>query len=105
MASHILQKVPVNIEHTRTAKRGGRELKWCMQAAEKQTSPAAAAASSTASRFAYNEIVEEETQKTPNVHRGKDGHLKLGSGGDFFSNPLGDTGASSPSAGPSRSSR
>ncbi|KAK9831820.1 hypothetical protein WJX74_010695 [Apatococcus lobatus] len=72
---------------------------------EKQTSPAAAAASSTASRFAYNEIVEEETKNTPNVHRGKDGHLKLGSGGDFFSNPLGEAAASSPTAGPSRGSR
>lgn len=76
-----------------------------LQAAEKQTSPAAAAASSTASRFAYNEIVEEETQKAPNVHRGKDGHLKLGSGGDFFSNPLGEAGASPTAAGPSRGSR
>ena len=76
-----------------------------MQAAETKQTSAAAAASSTASRFAYNELVEEETQKAPNVRRGKDGHLRLGSGQDFFSNPLGEAGGTSPMAGPARGSR
>ncbi|KAK9866893.1 hypothetical protein WJX84_006115 [Apatococcus fuscideae] len=75
------------------------------QAAETKQTSAAAAASSTASRFAYNELVEEETQKAPNVRRGKDGHLRLGSGQDFFSNPLGEAGGTSPMAGPARGSR
>ncbi len=76
-----------------------------MQVTEKGPSPVGNAASSTASRFAYNELMEEETQKAPNVHRGKDGHLKLGSGGDFFSNPLGEASSPSAAAGPSRGGR
>ena len=45
-------------------------------------------AGSAPSRFAFNQIIEEEAPKPSNVVRGKDGHVKLGGGGDFFSDPL-----------------
>lgn len=49
------------------------------------------ASSSAASRFAYDMLtVEDEAAKAPGAKRGKDGHLTIGgSGGDFFSNPMG----------------
>ena len=43
---------------------------------------------SAPSRFAFNQIIEDEAPKPSNVVRGKDGHVKLGGGGDFFSDPL-----------------
>lgn len=39
------------------------------------------------SRFAFSAMVEEEAPKKE-VARGKDGHISLGSGSDFFSNPM-----------------
>lgn len=63
---------------------------WCFglaqqQAAGKAGTPGANAAAP--SRFAFNMMAEEE-EKPSNVKRGKDGHVALDLGGDFFSNPL-----------------
>ncbi len=56
------------------------------------------AGSSAPSRFAFNQIIEDEAPKPSNVARGKDGHVKLGGGDDFFSDPLA---APAPSSRPS----
>lgn len=46
-------------------------------------------ASSEPSRFAFSAMVEEEAPPPPKpLARGKDGHISLGGGGDFFSDPM-----------------
>mmetsp|Transcript_3828 Transcript_3828/g.11056 ORF Transcript_3828/g.11056 Transcript_3828/m.11056 type:complete len:475 (+) Transcript_3828:191-1615(+) len=40
------------------------------------------------SRFAFSALVEEEAAPKKEVARGKDGHISLGGGSDFFSNPM-----------------
>ena len=58
-----------------------------MQAEEKETPPASTPA---ASRFAYDVLTnEDDAVKAPNVKRGKDGHVTLGGGADFFADPMG----------------
>ena len=54
-----------------------------------------AADSRVASRFAYNQLVNEGEaagSKGPGAKRGKDGHVQLSSGDDFFSAPLSTSG-------------
>ncbi|KAK9812503.1 hypothetical protein WJX73_004635 [Symbiochloris irregularis] len=59
---------------------------------DKEAPPASTPA---ASRFAYDVITQEdEAAKAPSVRRGKDGHVTLGSSGDFFSDPMGAGGSS-----------
>ena len=56
---------------------------------------AVAADSKVASRFAYNQLVNEGEaagSKGPGAKRGKDGHVQLSSGDDFFSAPLSTSG-------------
>lgn len=56
---------------------------------------AAAADSKVASRFAYDVLVNEGEgagAKGAGVKRGKDGHVQLASGDDFFSAPLSGAG-------------
>ena len=56
---------------------------------------AVAADSKVASRFAYNQLVNEGEAagtKGPGAKRGKDGHVQLSSGDDFFSAPLSTSG-------------
>ena len=66
------------------------------------SSPLASSTPAT-SRFAYDVLAaEDEAAKAPNMKRGKDGHLTLNQGNDFFSNPMG-SGAST--SGTSRSQR
>ena len=56
-----------------------------------------------ASRFAYEVLTaEDEAAKAPKVQRGKDGHLTLGTGNDFFSNPMGPSTSTRAPARPSR---
>ena len=55
----------------------------------------AAADSKVASRFAYDVLVNEGEAagaKGAGVKRGKDGHVQLASGDDFFSAPLSNSG-------------
>lgn len=59
-----------------------------MQSAEEKKE--AEKASAAASRFAYNQLAEDEqVSKAPSAKRGKDGHLTLGAADDFWSNPTG----------------
>ena len=56
---------------------------------------AVAADSKVASRFAYNQLVTEGEaagSKGPGAKRGKDGHVQLSPGDDFFSAPLSTSG-------------
>ena len=46
------------------------------------------AAAAGPSRFAFSAAVEEEQPKPSTVQRGKDGHISLGGGSDFFSDPM-----------------
>ena len=62
---------------------------WVVQ--EAGSSPLASSTPAT-SRFAYDVLAaEDEAAKAPNTKRGKDGHLTLNQGNDFFSNPMGSS--------------
>ncbi|MEW5300195.1 MAG: hypothetical protein WDW38_003035 [Sanguina aurantia] len=57
--------------------------------------------SAAASRFSYDTLNTEPVAAAP-VQRGKDGHLTLNTGNDFFSNPMSSKSSSGPSAALSR---
>ena len=62
-----------------------------MDALQEEEKAVAAADSKVASRFAYDVLVNEgeaSGAKGAGVKRGKDGHVQLASGDDFFSAPL-----------------
>jgi hypothetical protein len=65
-------------------------------AVQEEEKAAVAADSKVASRFAYDVLVKEgETaagKGGPGAKRGKDGHVQLASGDDFFSAPLSTSG-------------
>ena len=74
----------------------------CCVVQETGSSPLASSTPAT-SRFAYDVLAaEDEAAKAPNTKRGKDGHLTLSQGNDFFSNPMG---SSTSTSGASRSQR
>ena len=61
-----------------------------MRALQEEEKAVAAADSKVASRFAYDVLVNEGEAagaKGAGVKRGKDGHVQLASGDDFFSAP------------------
>ena len=66
-----------------------------MHALQEEEKAVAAADSKVASRFAYDVLVNEGEAagaKGAGVKRGKDGHVQLASGDDFFSAPLNSSG-------------
>ncbi len=66
-----------------------------MHALQQEEKAVAAADSKVASRFAYDVLVNEGEAagaKGAGVKRGKDGHVQLASGDDFFSAPLNSSG-------------
>jgi len=64
-------------------------------ALQEEEQKVAAADSKVASRFAYDVLVNEGEaagKEGAGVKRGKDGHVQLASGDDFFSAPLNNSG-------------
>ena len=73
----------------------GRMVMFQTHVAQEDEKAAVAADSKVASRFAYNQLVNEGEaagSKGPGAKRGKDGHVQLSSGDDFFSAPLSTSG-------------